>query len=517
MPGLLPDDEDPELLELPPDDDDPELLELLPDDDDPELLELLPDDDDPELLELPPDDEDPELLELLPDDDASSPGPDPPPPFELEHPTPTSKPRPAAKERDVMGNLTVGVGAGFPVLGSTISRARSKTDHAEGRSTRHRKLWDSADAPSAKRGRIMTTSTFSRFGRAPLSAFAVLAMACMACGSSSTSGASPATDGGGLIEAGVDATSIGPGVEGGSASGPDGSSGLDVAQGGDAQVQGDASRAADAATGADANALNPVLLGVDATGNAEFSMATGLKAQVVRVYLKGGDSIPNSVTAANLMQYYSAGESVVYSIKPDLSPDSENTNKANLAALAASIVSGGYASKTWIALHHEPYHELTGAQFQTMYGTYAPSVRSGGVRCGVIYQTYPLTHGEATYAPDYTSGILAEVDYIGIDVYPDSTSGGYSTAILDVIAPFTTYAKDNGKPFQIDEIAVDSTVTGTQAQEAAWLAGLANLGPGAQVVMYYEGTPGGFPHLIIENNPAAVTEWQMLYQTLTTR
>ena len=53
--------------------------------------------------------------------------------------------------------------------------------------------------------------------------------------------------------------------------------------------------------------------------------------------------------------------------------------------------------------------------------------------------------------------------------------------------------------------------------EAAWLAGLANLGASAQLVMYYEGSPGGFPGLVIENNPLAVTEWQMLYQTLTTR
>jgi hypothetical protein len=263
--------------------------------------------------------------------------------------------------------------------------------------------------------------------------------------------------------------------------------------------------------------LKPVLMGVDATGDAAFTKATGLTAQVVRVYLTGGDSIPDSVTAAKLTQYYGAGESVVYSIKPDLSPDSEDTNKSNLAALAASIASGGYASRTWIALHHEPYHELTGAQFQTMYGTYAPSVRSGGVRCGVIYQTYPLAHGEANYAADYTSGILADVDYIGIDVYPDGSAGGYSTGILDVIEPFTTYAKDNGKPFQIDEVAVDSSVTGTQQQQASWLAGLANLGASAQLVMYYEGAPGSFPKLIIENNPAAVSEWQALYQTLTTR
>jgi hypothetical protein len=347
---------------------------------------------------------------------------------------------------------------------------------------------------------------------------ASIAMACIACGSSGTSGATATTDGGGSSQGGADATAVSPGVEGGGPLVSDGASGPNDAEGDDANAPGnDASRAADGAADSDADALKPVLMGADATGNPEFSMATGLTAQVVRVYLTGGDSIPNSVMAAKLTQYYSAGESVVYSIKPDLSPDSEATNKANLAALAASIVSGGYASKTWIALHHEPYHELTGAQFQTMYGTYAPSVRSGGVRCGVIYQTYPLAHGEATYAPDYTSGILADVDYIGIDVYPDATAGGYSTGILDVIAPFTTYANDNGKPFQIDEVAVDKTVTGTQQQEAAWLAGLANLGPGAEVVMYYEGTPGGFPNLIIENNPDAVAEWKMLYQTLTTR
>jgi hypothetical protein len=340
-------------------------------------------------------------------------------------------------------------------------------------------------------------------------------MASMACGSNSTSGAAAAMDAGGSTKGAADATSIGPGVDGGGPQGSDASSVLGDAQGDSAGN--DASQEGDAATFADADVLKPVLMGVDATGDAEFSMATGLTAQVVRVYLTGGDSIPDSVTAAKLTQYYSAGESVVYSIKPDLSPDSEDTNKANLAALAASIVAGGYAPKTWIALHHEPYHELTGAQFQTMYGTYAPSVRSGGVRCGVIYQTYPLAHGEPNYASDYTSGILADVDYIGIDVYPDSTAGGYSTAILDVIAPFTTYANANGKPFQIDEVAVDDTVTGTDQQQAMWLAGLAGLGPGAEVVMYYEGTPGGFPDLVIENNPAAVTEWQMLYQTLTTR
>lgn len=362
----------------------------------------------------------------------------------------------------------------------------------------------------------MTTNTFYRFRRMLFVGGRLsLAAGCIACGSGLTAAAVAAKDGGTSIHAGPDASSIGVGVEGGSTPTTDASSSLDAAQGGDAPIEADAAPGAD--VNADGDTGKPVLMGVDATGNAEFEKATGLTAQVVRVYLTGGDSIPASVTAAKLTQYYSAGESVVYSIKPDESPDSEVENQSNLAALASSIASGGYASRTWIALHHEPYHELTGTQFQTMYSTYAPSVRSSGVRCGVIYQTYPLTHGEATYAPDYTSGILAAVDYIGIDVYPDSTTAGYSTAILDVIAPFTKYANENGKPFQIDEVAVDSSVTGTQEQQATWLAGLANLGPSAQLVMYYEGTPGGFPDLIIENNPAAVAEWQMLYQTLTTR
>jgi hypothetical protein len=60
-------------------------------------------------------------------------------------------------------------------------------------------------------------------------------------------------------------------------------------------------------------------------------------------------------------------------------------------------------------------------------------------------------------------------------------------------------------------------VTGTAQQQADWLAGLAGLGPSAQLVMYYEGAPGGFPNLVIENNPTAIAAWKTLYETLTTR
>jgi hypothetical protein len=271
----------------------------------------------------------------------------------------------------------------------------------------------------------------------------------------------------------------------------------------------------DVAVDESASVAGPVLMGVDASAEAHFKTETGLAAQVVRVYLKQGDKIPASTAAAGLDAYYAAGEGVVYSIKADNSPDSEATNKANLAALAKNIVAGGHASRTWIVLHHEPYHELTGAQFQTMYSTYAPSVRNAGVKCGVIYQSYPLTHGLPDYAEEYTSGILGLVDFIGIDIYP--SDAGYGTNILSEISPFSSYAKSNGKPFQIDEVAVDNTVTGTQAQEAAWLGGLSTLGSDVTLVMYYEGSPSTFANLKIGNNPQAVATWQSLYAKLTTR
>ena len=259
----------------------------------------------------------------------------------------------------------------------------------------------------------------------------------------------------------------------------------------------------------------PILMGVDADAASEFVSATGLKTQVVRAYLGGGSRIPASVAAANLTQYYSAGQAVVYSMKVDQSPDSEATNKANLAALAKDIKAKGYAARTWIVLHHEPFPELSGSAFQSMYETYAPSVRSAGIRTGVIYQTYPLYHGTPDYPADYTGKILPEVDFIGIDVYPGDN--GYTVDILQTISPFTSYAKANGKRFQIDEVAVSSAVSGSQQVQANWLDGLADLGSSADIVMYYEGSPGAFKELKIENNPAAVSAWKGLYAKLTTR
>ena len=276
----------------------------------------------------------------------------------------------------------------------------------------------------------------------------------------------------------------------------------------------------DAGSGSDESAIStvkPVLMGVDMSGEAEFAKATGLKAQVIRAYLKQGDSIPASVTAAHLDGYYAAGQSVVYSIKPDNSPDSAATNKAHLVALAKDIAAKGLANRTWIALHHEPYPELSASAFASMYQAYAPSVRAAGVRCGVIYQIYPEYHSEKNYVADYTNGILPIVDFIGIDVYPDASIGDYGSDILQDISPFTSYAKAHGKHFQIDEIAIDSKMKSTGAQAAAWLGGLEQLGADIDAIMYFEATPGSYTNLKIENDPQAVTTWKSLYASLTTR
>jgi hypothetical protein len=265
------------------------------------------------------------------------------------------------------------------------------------------------------------------------------------------------------------------------------------------------------------SSLPAVRMGVDANGESSFQAATALKAEVVRVYLPQGARIPTSTKAAKLDAYYAAGQAVVYSIKPDTSPDDEATNKLNLAALAKDIESQGYKARTWIALHHEPYPELSGSAFQAMYATYAPSVRNADVPCGVIYQAYPLYHGQPNYADDYTSDILPLVDFLGIDVYPGGMPSEYTGNVLADISPFTTYAKDHGKPFQIDEIAVDSSVPGTKEEQATWLSGLLDLGSKAQLVMYYQGTPSTFPNLHIDDNPDAVAEWKDIFNTLTTR
>jgi len=335
-----------------------------------------------------------------------------------------------------------------------------------------------------------------------------------ACGGSTNTGVGDVVGAGG--GAGTDAGPDAPASTGADASGGDDASGP-TSDAGREDAPNDARTDAHHGGGGDASALGPVLMGVDANGEAQFDAATGLATQVVRQYLKGGDSIPVSVAAAKLDTYYAAGKSIVYSIKADQSPDSQAVNSANLTALAKDIVAKGYASKTWIALHHEPYPELTGPAFQMMYATYAPAVRGAGVRCGVIYQSYPLYHGEPNYASDYTSGILAQVDFIGIDVYPGSTPGGYGTDVLSVISPFTKYAEQNGKRYQVDEVAVDSTLTGSAQQQAAWLGGLAKLDGNVEVVMYYEGAAGSYANLKIENDPDAVTTWKQVYQTLTTR
>jgi hypothetical protein len=267
---------------------------------------------------------------------------------------------------------------------------------------------------------------------------------------------------------------------------------------------------------APAHAAGPVPTGTASQYTGTYTSLTGLTPQVVRVYLGGGLSIPSSISAAGLTQYYNAGQSVVYSIKPDESPDSQSVNLSHLTSLANDIVAHGDASKTWIVLHHEPYPELTAAQFTSMYSTYAPAVRNAGVRCGVIFHTYPLYHGYSTYGTDYTNGILSSVDFIGIDTYPQDTSSGYSANILQTISPFTSLAKSNGKPFQIDEVGFDNRLTGHgTSAEASWMEGLDFMGSSVQAVIYF-GINGSWNDMTSDSS-VTVPAWQNVAANMASR
>lgn len=259
-----------------------------------------------------------------------------------------------------------------------------------------------------------------------------------------------------------------------------------------------------------------VITGVDSSYMSTYKSLTGDIPQCLRVYLKGGDSIPGSISDAGLGTYYQAGQSVVYSVKPDESPSSEQENYDNLNALCKNIASSGYAGKTWIALHHEPYPELSASQFTSMYTTYAPAVRGAGVRCGVIFHTYPLYHGYPTYGTDYTNGILPTIDFIGIDTYPGDTSAGYSADILETISPFTSLAKNNGKPFLITEVGYDSSLSGAgTSAEGTWMKGLDGLGANVRAVLYF-GEDGGTTDMSTHSS-ITVPAWNAVVANMASR
>jgi hypothetical protein len=86
---------------------------------------------------------------------------------------------------------------------------------------------------------------------------------------------------------------------------------------------------------------------------------------------------------------------------------------------------------------------------------------------------------------------------------------GYSADILNTISPYTSLAKNNGKPFQIDEVGVNSDMTSRATDagnEANWLDGLRRLGSSAQLISYFS-EPGSKRDL--SNNAAvAVPAWR---------
>lgn len=250
-------------------------------------------------------------------------------------------------------------------------------------------------------------------------------------------------------------------------------------------------------------ALN--LVGYTAEGSLsadELDVLTGRKARAVRVYHHAGHPVPRSAADARILYHLQKGRQVVLSLKV---PDDSADTKARCDALAADIASLGYAGMVWTILWHEPYPELTPAQYVARYAALAPSIRGHGVRCGVCFHTYPIWHKKLDYRTYWPGDPIT--DFLGIDTYPaDAPNGtGFSADPLEIIAPLTSFAKRLDKPFLIGEVGANTAQD--PAGAAAWLKKFTRLGQSCRCFLYYNNRGLGLE----TNNQALVPAYQAIY------
>jgi hypothetical protein len=238
----------------------------------------------------------------------------------------------------------------------------------------------------------------------------------------------------------------------------------------------------------------------------QLDTLTGRFAQIVRAYHHQGTAIPQTLSAAGLLPYLQTeGRQVVYSLKI---PDSSTATYNACNALAADIVAKGYTSKIRIILWHEPYPELTASAFIARYTAIAPAIRSHGVPCGVCFHTYPIWHKGLDYTTYWPGNSIT--DFMGIDTYPgdDAASQGVLADPLATIAPLTSFAKAQGKPFGIAEFGVNSTdAAANPSGSLAWIERFESLGSHCQFVIYYDDEGIGLEL----NNGLLVPAYQQLY------
>ncbi len=250
------------------------------------------------------------------------------------------------------------------------------------------------------------------------------------------------------------------------------------------------------------------LVGYSATGSLsaeELDQLTGRTARVVRVYHHEGAPVPSSLEAAKLLRYLrDENRHVVYSLKV---PDSSSATYAACNALAADIAAQGYTGKIWVILWHEPFPELSAADFIARYQAIAPAIRSHGVRCGVCFQVYPIWHKGLDYTTYWPGDAIT--DFLAIDTYPnDAPSGGLTADPLATIAPLTSFAKGRHKPFGIAEFGIRDTIAAADPTNAvAWIGKFERLGPSCHFTTYWNGGNAGLEH----NDGLLVPAYQRLY------
>jgi hypothetical protein len=276
------------------------------------------------------------------------------------------------------------------------------------------------------------------------------------------------------------------------------------------------SNAAMSSSSSDPSPARPAAAGVNLVGYspgkrgiAAYDEITGRVAKVVRAYHRVGAPVPASLAQAKLLGYLrDENRHVVYSLKV---PDSSPATVTACGALAADIATQGFTDKVWLILWHEPFPDLTAADFIARYRAIAPAIRDHGVRCGVCFHTYPIWHRQLDYTTYWPGDEVT--DFLAIDTYPPDAPddpddpSGLGANPLATIAPLTSFAKAHGKPFGVAEFGIRDTTASREPDKArAWLGRFERLGASCRFVTYFNGGNAG-----LDKNTLLVPAYQHLY------
>lgn len=232
-----------------------------------------------------------------------------------------------------------------------------------------------------------------------------------------------------------------------------------------------------------ASAAGNVLVGfADPMNNVDATdRLTNRKAKVVREYLPAGHAIPATAAAAGILPDLQAGRNVIYSVKV---PDDSAATQAACGRLAADIAATGHADQVWFVIHHEPFPELSAAQFIDQYQACAPAVRAHGIKVGPIWGCAPIWQKGLDYTTYWPGDSIC--DFLGIDTYPSNRPEKFGVSPLSTIEPLTSFAKSRGKVFGVSEFGVKKVDADNDRSGAtAWMEKFAGLGPSARFLSYW--------------------------------